>query len=315
MPDTLQIFGKTFSNATGIVATDNTDTERTFIRPTGTKTIDKNGTYDVSEYASAEVSVSSGGDEPIPEDGKTRIFIHIAKGTPDNCLRFYLWFQTSKDNNTTVDWGDGTVETLGKTTGANCKHRYSKSGDYIITMTVNTGTISFIGTSSLYSIYGARTNSLYYLRPRIKRIIFGNDVKDIDSYACAYCYSLSSVKLPDSVTSIGNNAFCHCYSIILVTIPDGVTSIGQSAFGNCYGITVMTVPNSVTSIGANAFSNCHSMFEYHFKSTTPPTLENKNAFNSIDPDCIIYVPQGSLSAYQQATNWSNYASYMQEEPT
>ena len=62
MSDTLQIFGKTFSNATGIVATDNTDTERTFIRPTGTMTIDENGTYDVSEYASAEVSVSGGGD-------------------------------------------------------------------------------------------------------------------------------------------------------------------------------------------------------------------------------------------------------------
>lgn len=280
---------------------------------------EKGGTSAPLEYPQGFIdaidAISGGGDEPIPEDGKTRIFIHIAEGTPDNRLTFYLWFQTSTDNNTTVDWGDGTVETLGKTTGNNCNHHYSKSGDYIITMTVNTGTISFIGTDSLYSIYGERINSLFYLRPRIKRIIFGNNVKDIGSYACAYCYGLSSVKLPDDITSIGTYAFCHCYSIILVTIPDSVTSIGQSAFGNCYGITVMTVPDSVTSIGASAFSNCRSTLEYHFKSTTPPTLANKNAFNSIDPNCIIYVPQGSLSAYQTATNWSQYASYMQEEPT
>ena len=147
MSDTLQIFGKTFSNATGIVATDNTDTERTFIRPTGTMTIDENGTYDVSEYASAEVSVSGGGDEPIPEDGKTRIFIHIAEDTPDNRLTFYLRFTASEANNTTVDWGDGVSETLGSTTATNYSHKYSQSGHYVFTMTASRGTISFTWSS------------------------------------------------------------------------------------------------------------------------------------------------------------------------
>jgi len=71
----------------------------------------------------------------------------------------------------------------------------------------------------------------------------------------------------------------------------------------------------VTSIGASAFNGCYGMSEYHFKPTTPPTLANSNAFSTIPSDCIIYVPQGSLNAYKTATNWSTYASHMQEEPT
>jgi hypothetical protein len=70
----------------------------------------------------------------------------------------------------------------------------------------------------------------------------------------------------------------------------------------------------VTNIDTYAFYNCYGIAEYHLLPTTPPTLANKNAFNNIASDCIIYVPVGSLNAYKTATNWSTYASYMQEEP-
>ena len=319
MSDTLQIFGKTFSNATGIVATDNTDTERTFIRPTGTMTIDENGTYDVSEYASAEVSVSGGGDEPIPDDGKTRIWIHIADGTPDNRLTFYLRFIASVANNTTVDWGDGTVETLGSTTVTNYSHKYPSGGDYVITMTVNSGTISFDGTSgnSGYSIYGIRTtsNDNYINRSRIERIIFGDDVTEVGGYACYQCVGLKSVSFLSKATTIGQYAFHGCYTLSSINIPDDITTINQYTFCYGYALTQLIIPEDVTSIGANAFSNCCTMSEYHFKIATPPTLANSNAFTGINSGCIIYVPQGSLNAYKTATNWSTYASQMQEEPT
>ncbi|MCR5644203.1 MAG: leucine-rich repeat domain-containing protein [Prevotella sp.] len=38
-----------------------------------------------------------------------------------------------------------------------------------------------------------------------------------------------------------------------VTIPNSVTSIGESAFFYCSGLTFVTIPNSVTSIGSDAF--------------------------------------------------------------
>lgn len=73
----------------------------------------------------------------------------------------------------------------------------------------------------------------------------------------------------------------------------------------------ITVPSALAKISANAFNGSdRGILEYHFKATTPPTLENTSAFNGIRSQAKIYVPSTSLSAYQGASNWSNYASYM-----
>ena len=88
----------------------------------------------------------------------------------------------------------------------------------------------------------------------------------------------------------------------------------SSAFYNCYSLASVVIPDGVTSIGSRAFHNCESVKEYHFLSPTPPSLSNTNAFSNIPSDCIIYVPVGSLQAYQTATNWATYADQMQEEP-
>ena len=264
-------------------------------------------------------AISGGGDEPIPDDGKTRIWIHIADETPDNRLTFYLRFKASTANNTTVDWGDGVSETLGSATATNYSHKYAQSGDYIIVMTVNSGTIALEGSSAspYYAIYGLRANGYgnEYNRLRITRVIIGNNVSQIGEYCFYFCVALSNISFTAGITSIGSNAFSLCHVLNSMIIPEGVTSIESSAFDGAQGLKVLTLPSTLTSIGTRAFGSCYSMSEYHFKPTTPPTLANSNAFASIASDCIIYVPQGSLSAYQSATNWSSYSSKMQEEPT
>ena len=57
---------------------------------------------------------------------------------------------------------------------------------------------------------------------------------------------LTSVVIPNSVTSIGEAAFYHCKGLISVTIPEGVTSIGKDAFGGCTGITTINIPAKKT---------------------------------------------------------------------
>jgi hypothetical protein len=278
----------------------------------------KGKTSELLEYPQGFIDAieAIGKDEPVPEDGKTRIWIRIPEDTPDNRLTFYLRFTASTANNTTVDWGDGVSETLGSTTATNYSHKYPSGGNYVITMTVNRGTIYFVGDSS-NSIFGARDISAVNVHNRlaIKRIIFGDDVTAINANTCMHCYSLESVTLPDGITSIGDNTFSGCYSLESIIIPDGVEDIGVTAFFYCYRLTSITIPDSVTALGGGAFSACYSMSEYHFKRTTPPLLGNANVFNGIPSDCIIYVPKGSLSAYKTATNWSTYASQMREEPT
>jgi hypothetical protein len=72
-------------------------------------------------------------------------------------------------------------------------------------------------------------------------------------------YCLTSVTIPNSVTSIGNDAFLGCRGLTSVTIPNSVTSIGENAFQGCSGLTSVTIPNSVTSIGENVFRDCSGL--------------------------------------------------------
>ena len=139
-------------------------------------------------------------------------------------------------------------------------------------------------------------------------------VTSIGGYAFQSCYSLSSITIPDGVTSIGSYAFQTCYSLSSITIPDSVTSIGSYAFAYCYSLASITIPDGVTSIGSYAFAYCYGVAEYHLLPTTPPALSTTNVFQDIPDDCIIYVPAGSLAAYQSATNWATYADQIQEEP-
>ena len=149
----------------------------------------------------------------------------------------------------------------------------------------------------------------------LTNIIIPNGVTSIGNTAFSRCYSLTSLIIPNGVTSIGITTFASCFSLTNITIPDSVTSISLNMFSSCYSLTNITIPNGVTSIGDAAFRDCYGMAEYHLKHTTPPALSNTDAFSGISDDCIIYVPQGSLEAYQTATNWATYASHMQEETT
>ena len=77
--------------------------------------------------------------------------------------------------------------------------------------------------------------------------------KIIADFAFSYCKSLTSITIPDSVTSIGDSTFYDCTSLTSVTIPDSVTSIENYAFADCTSLTSITIPDSVTSIGDGDF--------------------------------------------------------------
>ncbi len=86
-----------------------------------------------------------------------------------------------------------------------------------------------------------------------------NSVTTIGRSAFECCSGLTSVIIPNSVTSIGDYAFDYCSGLTSVTIPNSVTAIGGFAFRSCSGLTSVTIPNSVTSIGPSAFSGCSGL--------------------------------------------------------
>ncbi len=86
-----------------------------------------------------------------------------------------------------------------------------------------------------------------------------NSVTSIGSYVFYGCTGLTSVTIPDSVTGIGNYVFYRCTGLTSITIPDSVTSIGYGEFKDCYNLTSITIPDSITSIGGAAFEDCTSL--------------------------------------------------------
>ena len=70
---------------------------------------------------------------------------------------------------------------------------------------------------------------------------------------------ITSVSIPDSVTSIGNLAFGHNSKLTKIDLPDGVTSIGAAAFSGCTGLTSIVIPDGVTEIADYTFQNCTSL--------------------------------------------------------
>ena len=129
--------------------------------------------------------------------------------------------------------------------------------------------------------------------------------------AFAGCYSLKSITMPESVTSISNYAFQECYSLTSIIIPKGVTVIYSNVFHRCYSLTSIIIPKGVTVIRDYAFQYCFSLTKYDFsQATAVPTLLDSSAFDSINKICKIVVPDNLYDQWIADTNWSTYANYI-----
>ena len=145
-------------------------------------------------------------------------------------------------------------------------------------------------------------NSAFSDCKSLTSVTIGDNVTTIGDFAFQSCSSLKNITIGDSVTTIGQYAFGSCSSLTSITIGDSVTEIGEAAFYKCSSLTSVTIPDSVTTIGRSAFSFCSGLKTIYCKATTPPIL-NAEVFNKCPSDLCIFIPIGSLNAYNNSS-WS-----------
>lgn len=121
---------------------------------------------------------------------------------------------------------------------------------------------------------------------------------------------VTDLVIPETVTEIKPWSFINATCLTSLTIGNSVTSIGFSAFEGCSGLTSIEIPNSVTSIGSGAFYNCSGLTSITVFAETPPSLDYY-AFYNVNKSIPVYVPIGTISAYQTASGWSEFTNFME----
>lgn len=171
------------------------------------------------------------------DDGTTRIYIHLEDGRTSPMLGI------CPNGTVTVDWGDDTEpDTLTGTSLTTVQwtptHNYASPGDYVIRLTID-------GEAQLY---GDSREHVYAYILRYS--------STADSRNRVYQNSILKVEIGVGIR-IGSSAFQYCSSLSSITIPDGVTSIGAYAFQYCYGIAYydFTALSAVPTLSnTNAFT-------------------------------------------------------------
>ena len=138
-------------------------------------------------------------------------------------------------------------------------------------------------------------------------IVLPASVSEIGEGVFYECAALESVTFGEGsrMKAISDYAFCKTV-LTSIEIPDSVTSIGYGAFSRCR-FTTLDIPAAVTSIGQLAFNACDSMKAITFRADGLTTY-GTSAFANCSSDLKIYVQPYSLSSY--TTGWSSYADLM-----
>lgn len=190
---------------------------------------------------------------------------------------------------------------------------------------VNINSNSIIGAK--YSKYSGTLAGIF--GDAVENYYLGDDVTTIGDCAFYNATNIKSLHLPAQMTSIGEGAFDKCTGLTgEFSFPEGIEILSAYVLQDCSGITSVKLPNtlkeiytyalagcditeltlpaSLTGIGMYGLADCKGLTSLTCLATTPPEAE-KYAFLEIDcPNTPLYVPEGSVEAYQNAEEWKKF---------
>lgn len=109
-------------------------------------------------------------------------------------------------------------------------------------------------------------------------------------------------EFPANTFHIGNYAFFMCEKLTSIVVPEGITTIGKFAMASCSSLQTISLPSSVESIGEGAFSNNENLHSLNIQATTPPAFTpDENVAKSL----YVYVPMRAVESYKNAEGWKD----------
>ena len=130
-------------------------------------------------------------------------------------------------------------------------------------------------------------------------------------------YKLLMCTMPETAENRGR-MFYGMSNLQKACIPGTYTAMGANMYRAAETLRSVTIPAFVTSVAQFSVYPMDNIREYHFLPTTPPTLASTSNMFTVNANVKIYVPYSAdhsiLNAYQTASNWTSFASYIEEEP-
>ena len=305
--------GQTPSNVFSTYANNIRAIETGGITPSGELAITENGTYDVTNYASANVNVASSGGSDINKliDGSITELTSNATSIRNYAFNYLLNLTSANFPNAT-NIGYNAFERCSNLKNANLPNAKNISNNmfyYCMSLTsVNLPNAKSVGSSSFYNCSSLTKIDLPYATTvgenafkecsKLTNVNLPN-ATNINTYAFRACSLLQSINLPN-VKNIGGYVFKECKKLTSVILPN-ITSIINYGLSGCYSLLEFLIEQTdsiCTLQGSMTFYEC-----YHIEGTTNSTW-NPNGLK----DGYIYVPASLLSQYKVATNWTKHAS-------
>ena len=203
------------------------------------------------------------------------------------------------------------IETATNTLVAGCNNTIVPEG--VESIAIN----AFVGAIELKELVLPKSLKVIgeaaFVHSSIKKINIPEGVTTLEQYTFQYCENLQSITLPQSLTTIKKAALSHCGFKELV-IPENVTTIENYAFDYCELLEKVVIGKSVETIGDFAFDNCKRLKSVtsHIPAETLPDISNY-VFSNIDEECILYVPKGTKSTYENTNGWNRFAKIVEME--
>ena len=287
----------------------------------------------------AAIDLSYDGPITIPSEVNGYKVVQIGNGAFFGCSKMTAITipNTIKAINYNAFYGCSSITSLAIPASVESVDTWTASGSYRLeTITVDAANTVF-KDGGVNAIIKIDNNELLL---GCKNTVIPDYIEQINGGAFKDNSALTSIHIPANVIWIHSQAFVGCTSVTAVTvdaantrynsnggcnaiisstnnllfgcrntvIPETVTSIGSQAF-NGQPIQTVTIPQGVTSIGWAAFAWCDQLTEIICKATTPPSIgANDYAFNGVYSHATLYVPKGTKTAYQAATEWSKFTN-------